>query len=403
MRIIEEAKLDFSDVLILPKRSSLVSRKEVSLVKDYSFLHTGQTFHGIPVLASNMSHTGTIEMAEALRKHDTSAVLHKHYDVDIVSDYFTSTFREQEVIPVFYSMGISTTDYEKFKAVKQNACYTLNHVCVDVANGYSEPFVEFIKRLRHDFPHLVIMAGNVVTAEMTEQLLLSGADIIKVGIGNGSVCTTRKIAGVGYPQFSAVVECADAAHGLKGHVCADGGCQVPGDVAKAFGAGADFVMLGGMMAGHDECDGEKVYMDNEFAIATSSRHSFYNTAAGAEKYGDMFYYSDGIVYRRSSLRERDWGEYDYTTDAIPTHMKFFGMSSKQAMSKYSGGVADYRASEGKEVLVPYRGAVSGTIREILGGLRSACTYTGSKTLKELPKRTTFVKVHRTHNTVFGDE
>jgi len=395
MRIIEEPKLDFSDVLILPKRSSLVSRKEVTLIKDYTFLHAGHVWHGIPVLASNMSHTGTIEMANALVKYDASAVLHKHYDADVISDYFTSTFKEGEGIPVFYSMGISTADYEKFKAVKQKTCYTLNYVCVDVANGYSEPFAEFIQKLRYDFPHLVIMAGNVVTAEMTEQLILSGADIVKVGIGNGSVCTTRKIAGVGYPQFSAVVECADAAHGLKGHVCADGGCQVPGDVAKAFGAGADFVMLGGMMAGHDECDGEKVYP------SPNGVDAYPTTLEDAECRGYNIYINqdDDKIYRLTE--GGDWKSMD--AQLQPSHMKFYGMSSKQAMAKYSGGVADYRASEGKEVLVPYRGSVSGTIREVLGGIRSACTYTGSKTLKELPKRTTFVKVHRTHNTVFGDE
>lgn len=396
MRIIEEPKLDFSDVIILPKRSSLESRSEVELIKEYTFLHGSQVYRGIPVLASNMSHTGTIEMANALQTYYTSAVLHKHYDVDVLIDYFNTRFADaQGGTPVFYSMGISTPDYEKFKAVKEKTCDNLGFVCVDVANGYSEPFAGFIQKLRHDFPSIVIMAGNVVTAEMTEQLLLSGADIVKVGIGNGSVCTTRKIAGVGCPQFSAIVECADAAHGLKGHVCADGGCQMPGDVAKAFGAGADFVMLGGMMAGHDECDGEKVYPRPNGTAA------YPITMEDAECLGYNVFINqkDDKIYRQ--LGDGSWKSMD--AQLQPSHMKFYGMSSKQAMAKYSGGVADYRASEGKEVLVPYRGSVSGTIREVLGGIRSACTYTGSKTLKELPKRTTFVKVHRTHNTVFGDE
>ena len=197
------------------------------------------------------------------------------------------------------------------------------------------------------------MAGNVVTGEMTEQLILSGADIVKVGIGPGSVCTTRKKTGVGYPQLSAVMECADAAHGLSGHIISDGGCTMPGDFSKAFGAGADFVMAGGMFSGHDESGGETV--------------------------------TDSDTGRK--------------------YKEFYGMSSAHAMTKHSGGVADYRASEGKYVLVPYRGPVSGTVRTILGGVRSSCTYVGARKLKELSKRTTFIRIspHSHHNVVFGDE
>ena len=220
-------------------------------------------------------------------------------------------------------------------------------MCIDVANGYTESFVSFVAKMRERYPHLVIMAGNVVTGEMTEELILSGADIVKVGIGPGSVCTTRKMTGVGYPQLSAIIECADAAHGLEGHICADGGCTTPGDIAKAFGGGADFVMLGGMLAGHDECGGETV-----------------------EREGQKF-------------------------------QRFYGMSSKAAMEKYAGGVAQYRAAEGKEVLVPYRGPVAATVQEILGGVRSACTYVGARRLRELSKRTTFVRVTQQLNEVFG--
>ena len=192
------------------------------------------------------------------------------------------------------------------------------------------------------------MAGNVVTGEMVEELILAGADIIKVGIGPGSVCTTRIKTGVGYPQLSAIVECADAAHGLGGHIISDGGCRVPGDVAKAFGGGADFVMLGGMLAGHAESGGEIVEVD-------------------------------GKKFRQ-----------------------FYGMSSKTAMDKHAGGVAGYRASEGKTVQVPYHGGVAETVRDILGGVRSACTYVGASKLKELSKRTTFIRVAEQHNEVFGD-
>jgi GMP reductase len=243
-------------------------------------------------------------------------------------------------------MGIGEHDYAKFVHVYHNL--KISKVCIDVANGYSETFVAFIEKLRTNYPELIIMAGNVVTGEMAEQLILSGADIVKVGIGPGSVCTTRKMTGVGYPQLSAIIECADSAHGVKGLICADGGCTVPGDLAKAFGAGADFVMLGGMLAGHDESAGEIV-----------------------------------------------------TTESGEIFKEFYGMSSDTAMNKYAGGVAEYRASEGKTVQVPYRGPVASTIQGILGGVRSACTYVGAEKLKELSKRTTFVRVTQQLNEVFG--
>jgi len=348
MRIIEDTKYDFSDLLIIPKRSSLVSRKNVNLEKEYNFLHSHYGYKGTPIISSNMTHTGTFEMAKALNKFGLSAAIHKHYDPQELVKFFNEHHNAMN----FYSMGIHENDYQKF--VKVNALmndYSIKYINIDVANGYTEQFELFVKRMRTDYPNLVIMAGTVVTPEMTEQILRSGADIVRIGIGSGSVCTTRKKTGVGYPQASAVIECADAAHGLKGHVVSDGGCTMPGDVSKAFGAGADFVMLGGMFAGHEEGGGEVIYDKN------------------------------GIV----------------------RHMKFHGMASAAAMTKYSGGVAEYRASEGKEVLVPYRGFVANTIQEILGGVRSTCTYVGAKTLKELPKRTTFIKVSQTHNTVFGDE
>merc|ERR1719460_1610860 len=221
-------------------------------------------------------------------------------------------------------------------------------ICMDVANGYSEAFVRCIKEVRSRFPAITIMAGNVVTKEMTEELILAGADIIKVGIGPGSVCTTRKQTGVGYPQVSAVVECADAAHGLGGHIISDGGCTCPGDVAKAFGAGADFVMMGGMLAGHDQSGGE-------------------------------------VTVKPSGQKVK----------------LFYGMSSSTAMEKHSGGVAEYRASEGKTVEVPYRGDVNATLLDVLGGIRSACTYTGAGKLKEMSKRTTFIRVSQQLNEVFS--
>jgi GMP reductase len=344
MHIEENLKLDFKDVLIRPKRSTLTSRSQVELQREFVFHHSRKTYHGIPIIAANMDSTGTMEMAAAMGKHGLSVALHKHYEEQELIDYFSQL---QNKSTAFYSMGITQTDFDKFSAVMAKAQNAIEYVCIDVANGYTEGFINFVKKVRGAYPHLTIMAGNVVTGDVTEELILAGADIVKVGIGPGSVCTTRKMTGVGYPQLSAVIECADAAHGLGGQICTDGGCVVPGDLAKAFGGGADFIMLGGMLAGHDECAGD--------------------------------------------LIERDGQQYK----------RFYGMSSRAAMDKYAGGVAKYRASEGKEVLLPYRGAVEASLLDILGGVRSACTYVGAHKLKELTKRTTFIRVTQQLNEVFG--
>ncbi|KAM8787803.1 GMP reductase 1 isoform 2-T2 [Rhynchonycteris naso] len=285
-RIDADLKLDFKDVLLRPKRSSLKSRSEVDLERTFTFRNSKQTYSGIPIIVANMDTVGTFEMAVVMSQHSMFTAIHKHYSLD---------------------------DWKLF-ATNHPEC---------------------------------LQAGNVVTGEMVEELILSGADIIKVGVGPGSVCTTRTKTGVGYPQLSAVIECADSAHGLKGHIISDGGCTCPGDVAKAFGAGADFVMLGGMFSGHTECAGE--------------------------------------VIERNGQKLK----------------LFYGMSSETAMKKHAGGVAEYRASEGKTVEVPYKGDVENTIRDILGGLRSTCTYVGAAKLKELSKRTTFIRVTQQHNTVFS--
>jgi len=347
MRIINDIKLDFEDVLIMPKRSVLGSRKDVDLFREYTFKHSQQAYKGIPILGANMTTIATVDMAKALLKHELGAALHKHYSVPEMIDFFRwKSDSEHRDSAIFYSMGI--LEFDRDKLWETSLSVGIDYLCVDVANGYSERFVDVIKEIREKYSDTTIMAGNVVSGEMVEQLILNGADIVKVGIGPGSVCTTRKMTGVGYPQLSAVIECADAAHGLGGLVCADGGCKVPGDVAKAFAAGADFVMLGGMLAGHDECGGEVC-----------------------------------------------------SEDGTNPRMKFYGMSSTTAMEKHSGGVADYRASEGKEVWIPYKGPVDNTIKEILGGLRSACTYTGARRLKDLSKCTTFVQVNRQLNTKYG--
>ena len=339
MRIEEDVKLDYSDVLIRPKRSTLTSRKEVRLERKFKFRHGAKEWEGIPIIAANMDGVGTLSMMRSLSKEKMMTALHKHYkekDYGNIEDEYT-----------FVTIGIKDDDIERIKSI--NAKNTIRFICIDVANGYTERFVSFVSKVREIAPDSVIMAGNVVTGEMTEQLILSGADIVKVGIGPGSVCTTRTKTGIGYPQLSAVIECADAAHGLGGLVCADGGCTCPGDVVKAFGAGADFVMIGGMFAGHTE---------SEFEII--------------EK--------DGLQF-----------------------LEYFGSSSKRAMEKHNGGKANYRASEGKEVLIPYRGDVADTLEEILGGLRSACTYVGAQKLKYLSKCTTFVRVSNQLNNIFGVE
>ena len=324
MRIVDDVKLDFSDVLIRPKRSTLESRKNAKLERTFRFKHSKQSWTGVPIIAANMDHTGTWPMNKALVEFGMLTAICKfwHY------------------IPL--KNAIKTIGLD---ANLDEIEYDLKWICLDVANGYTERFMDFVKTMRQheSTKNSIIIAGNVCTPEATEEIILAGADIVKIGIGPGSVCTTRKITGVGFPQLSATIECADAAHGLGGHIITDGGCQVPGDIAKSFGAGADFVMLGGMFAGHDECEGE---VENGY-------------------------------------------------------MSFYGMSSEDAQLKHYGKKASHRASEGKKVYILHKGSVRTTVEEILGGLRSACTYAGAKTLKDLPKCTTFVRVNRQLNEVFS--
>jgi GMP reductase len=342
MRIDNDPKLDFDDVLIRPKRSEAPSRSDVDLEREYRFLNSACTWRGVPLVASNMDTVGTLEMARAFGP-DMLTCLHKYHSESQLGDFLQDDSQREHA---FVTIGIRDDDFDQLARLVRRT--EVRYVCVDAANGYTKYFVDRVKRVRETFRDLTIMAGNVATPDMVQELLISGAaDIVKIGIGPGSVCTTRTKTGVGYPQLSAIIECADAAHGLRGHVCADGGCRVPGDVVKAFAAGADFVMLGGMLAGHDECAGTWIEQDG----------------------------------RRVA-------------------MQFYGMSSRTAMERYAGGVKDYRACEGKEVVIPYRGPVQETIREILGGIRSACAYVGAGQLKDLCKCTTFVLCHRTHNTVF---
>ncbi len=346
MRIEYEIKLGFKDVMIRPKRSTLKSRSQVSLERNFTFVNSKKKWSGVPIIAANMDTVGTFEMAEALAKEKIITAIHKHYTPEEWSAFLNSQ-PDSIYEYIALSTGTGKADEEKIKQIIDQHP-KIEFLCIDVANGYSEHFVEFVKNTRRNFPNKTIMAGNVVTGEMVEELILAGADVIKVGIGPGSVCTTRIKTGVGYPQLSAIIECADAAHGLGGHIISDGGCKIPGDVAKAFGGGTDFVMLGGMFAGHDESGGDIV-----------------------EEHGKKF-------------------------------RLFYGMSSQTAMDKHAGGVAEYRASEGKTVKVPYKGPVSETVKDILGGVRSTCTYVGASELRELSKRTTFIRVAEQHNEVFGN-
>ena len=305
-------------------------------------------------MAANMDGVGTFEIADALAKKNLFTCLVKTYSVNELVSFFDcddSDLRYDRRENVAMSIGTSDDDLQKFCNVMELSDGAVKYLCVDVANGYTEMFSNFIYQLRLNFSKLVIIAGNVVTGDMTQELILNGADIVKCGIGPGSVCTTRIQTGVGYPQLSSVIECADAAHGLGGHIIADGGCVSSGDVAKAFGGGADFVMLGGMLSGHDEGGGEYILEDD---------------------------------------------------NPEPIGVKFYGMSSETANEKHFGGLKDYRASEGKEVIVPYRGRIDNTVQTILGGVRSSCTYVGARRIKDLTKCTTFVKVYNTHNTIFGD-
>ena len=393
MRIDQDVKLDYKDVLIRPKRSTLSSRKEVQLERKFTFRnytpyvatdvlpegypagpYVEEHYRGVPIMASNMDGVGTFEMADTLAKQNIFTCLVKTYSLqELIEffdiDYFGKPFQVERSKYTAMSIGTGKDDFAKLSAVIGAVGDLLKYVCIDIANGYSNHFAEHVKRVRDAFPNIVIIAGNVVTGEMTEELILAGADIVKVGIGPGSVCTTRIQTGVGYPQLSAVIECADAAHGLGGHIIADGGCTCPGDVAKAFAGGADFVMLGGMLAGHDQGGGDVI---------------------------TKYYETTELVYEIGS-------HLDKHTKKVQTKqfVQFYGMSSDAANTKHFGGLKDYRSSEGREVLVPYRGDVAATVQDLLGGLRSTCTYAGALRLKHLMRCTTFVRCSQQFNGVYA--
>jgi GMP reductase len=344
MRIKEDIKLNFDDVLMEPKRSTLSSRRDVDMTRKFTFINSGKVMNFTPIFASNMDGVGTFSMAKVLQEHKMMTVITKSTTVDQWRQAVGTGLRLQSV-----SVSVGTNkmwdpdavDYKNMQDVL-NSFPDVKMITVDVANAYHQNFVDFIKKVREEYPEKVIVAGNVVTPEMVEELIINGADMVKIGIGPGSVCTTRTMTGVGVPQFSAILECADAANGVDGHIMADGGCVYPGDIAKALGGGAHAVMIGGMLAGHDESEIQSV---------------------------------DG-------------------------KREFYGMSSDRAREIHGKRKDGYRGNEGRHVALPDRGPVNDTVEDILGGIRSAATYIGARRLKDMPKCATFVRVENNINRIY---
>lgn len=361
MKIINNTKLDFDDVLLVPQRSRAASRVSVLVDRQFTFYHSTRQWSGTPIIAANMDSTGTFAMSQTLKNFGMITCLHKYYKAE--------QYKDLDINTQWFSMGIKNEDFQKLQTVLELFGICPN-ICIDVANGYTDDFVNFCNRIRNFIGQSpIIMAGNVCTPEMVQELILhGGVDIVKIGIGPGSACTTRLKTGVGYPQLSAIEECSHAAHGLKngdkrlGLICADGGCRNPSDIVKAFAIGADFVMVGGMIAGADECEGEWEY-------------------AYICKVGD-----------------RQWEQSldpEYEVSKIKKSLKFYGMSSHAAQQKY-GGIKDYRTSEGRVMTVPYKGSAHQIMLDVLGGIRSACAYIGASSIKDLPKCAEFITVNRVH-------
>ena len=341
MKIDYTPQLDFNNVLIRPKRTILNSRSQVDMEREFKFPHSKQVWKGVPIIAANMDTTGTFGVYDVLSQYKMITCLHKFYTLEDYNSYCHKLDPNYFMISTgidFDRIGELTNILDATKA---------KWLCIDVANGYMKKMIDYCQKIRKLFPDLIIVAGNVATREIVEELIINGkVDVVKVGIGPGSACLTRMKTGVGVPQLSAIIECADAAHGLGGFIIGDGGITCPGDMSKAFGGGADFVMMGGQFAGHDENPGEVI-----------------------EENGKQ--------------------------------MKlFYGMSSEHAMKKHYGKMANYRSSEGREIKIPYKGPLQNTILDYLGGVRSTCTYINAKCIKHIPKCTTFILVNQQLNTHF---
>ena len=359
--ISEDIKLDYDDVLIVPGRSTVSSRKLVQLETTVRFLNRSREFRGIPIMAANMDGVGTFDLADSLLARKMFTCLTKFHSAEDLVGYFSGDESRSDYCAV--TIGISEEDWQNFTAVADSLGSRLRYACMDVANGYTDRFVNCVRNFRQSYPDIVLIAGNVVTPEQTTRLIEAGADVVKVGIGGGSVCETRIKTGVGYPQFSVIVECVHAAHRVGARIAADGGCITPGDVAKALAAGADFVMLGGMFAGHAEGGGNII---------------------------DRFFRSEEVDEHGNQVVEKR------------QFVEFYGMSSKTANDKHFGGLQNYRSSEGRTVLLPLKPSLDSTVNDLLGGLRSTCSYVGAEKLSQLPEKASFVRCVNTHNRVFED-
>ena len=344
MRIDNTPKLNFDDVLLKPKRSTLTSRKDVDMTRKFTFKNSKKVMNFTPIFASNMDGVGTFSMARVLQEYKMMTVITKTTTPEQWKEAVGSGVRLQSVSVCTGTNKVFDDNAEDYRNMQQvlKMYPDVKMITIDVANAYHQNMVGFVEQVREEYPDKVIVAGNVVTPEMVEELIINGADMVKIGIGPGSVCTTRTMTGIGVPQFSAILECADAANGVDGHIMADGGCVWPGDIAKAFGGGAHAVMIGGMLAGHDESEQQVV---------------------------------DGKI-------------------------EFYGMSSDRAREKHGKRKDGYRGNEGRWIILPYRGAVNNTVEDILGGVRSAATYIGARRLKDMPKCATFVRVENNINKVY---
>ena len=344
MRINTDPKLNFEDVLLQPKRSTLSSRKDVDMTRNFTFRNSGKQMNFLPIFASNMDGVGTFSMAKALQDHKMMTVITKTTTIDQWRTAVGNGVRLQSVSVCTGTNVMWDKDATDWKTMQEvlKSFPDIKMITVDVANAYHQNMVDFIKKIRNEYPEKIIIAGNVVTPEMTEELIINGADVVKIGIGPGSVCTTRTMTGVGVPLFSGIVDCSDAANGVGGHIMADGGCVHPGDIAKAFGGGAHMVMIGGMLAGHDESE----------------------------------------------------------TQVVDGKREFYGMSSDRAREVHGQRKDGYKGNEGRLISLPDRGPVAKTLEDIIGGVRSACTYIGARRIKDMAKCASFVTTHNVINRVY---
>lgn len=363
MQIVDSVQLDFSDVLIKPRRSSIDSRSKVNITRDYKFKWCPNVITGTGIMQSNMGTIGNFEVSRKMLGNGLFACLHKHHDIDKLLSFYKELVDKGNDIwrRCLLSIGLRDDGIGKLRILNNELGIQVG-IKFDVPNGYIPQVKERVIELRKEFPKMFIMVGNVVTGDITEDLILSGADCVSVGIGGGSACRTREKTGCGRPQLSTVIECADAAHQVGGMICSDGGITCPGDICKAFGAGADFIMIGGLFAGTDEAEGEII-----------TKHIITNEY-------DM-------VHDCPCLEEKRFKQ-------------FYGMSSTLAQEKFQGGMKNYRASEGVVIEVPYSGSMDSILEDMLGSIRSMMTYIGAKNLKNIPKQCVFYKVNNQRNHIF---